>query len=89
MLNRAAVACENADSTPATLVSGGWDLRRPPGPPQEMTAPAGSGILQGSIAGESSGRWSRVANARYYEHMVSPVPGAALTIAGETRGRCA
>ena len=93
VLNRAAVACENADSTPATLVSGGWDLRRPAGPPQEMPAPAGLGILQSNIAGESTSRWSRVANARYYELMVAPVAGAALTIAEpvtitSTRTRC-
>ncbi len=78
---------------PATLVAGGWDLRRPPGPPQEMTAPAGPGILQNSIAGESTGRWSGVANARYYELMAAPVAGAALTIdepvtITSTRTRC-
>ena len=36
---------------------------------------------ENSIAGESTGCWNRVANARYYELMVALVPGAAITIA--------
>ena len=81
VLNRAATACENADSTPATLTSGGWELRRAPGPPQVMPPPAGLGIVQTGFPGEGTARWSKVPNARYYELMVDPVPGAPLTLA--------
>jgi len=56
VLQRAALACENADSTPATMVSGGRDLRRAPGPPQIIPAPTQLGILQGLIAGEGTAR---------------------------------
>ena len=80
LLNRAALACETADSTPATLVGGGWDLRRAPGPPQPLPAPASLGIQQTAFAGEGTGRWRSVPNARYYELRVDPVPGTALTI---------
>ncbi len=93
VLNRAATACEAADSTPATLISGGWQLRRTPGPAQPVPAPKDLGILQTAFAGQGTGRWSRVPNARYYELMAAPVPGAALTIDApviikSTRTRC-
>ena len=81
VLNRAAAACEAADSTPATLVNGGWQLRRPSGPPQDMPAPYGLGLVQGNIAGDGTGKWRAVPNARYYEFRIDPVPGAPLTIA--------
>ena len=80
VLNRAAVACENEDSNPATLVSGGWTLRSGRGPAQEMPAPSGLKLKQTAFAGQGVARWRSVPNARYYEVQVDPVAGAPLTL---------
>jgi hypothetical protein len=81
VLNRAAVACENADSNPATLVSGGWTLRSGRTPAQIMPPPDGLKLKQTAFAGNGVARWKAVPNARYYEVLVAPVEGAPLTLA--------
>ena len=80
VLNRAAVACESADSAPTSLVNAGWTLRRGRSPSHEMPAPAGLRLKQTAFAGEGVVRWRVVPNANFYEVQVDPVAGAELTI---------
>jgi hypothetical protein len=80
VLQRAAIACENEDSDPATLLNAGWTLRKGRSPAQVMPAPAGLRLKQTTFAGQGFARWGSVANARYYEARVDPVPGAPLTL---------
>ena len=81
VLNRAAVACENANSDPAVLINGGWTLRRGRTPSQDMPPPTGLKMKQTGFAGKGAARWKSVPNAHYYEVLVAPVVGAPLTIA--------
>lgn len=80
VLNRAALACENEDSSPSLLVTAGWTLRRGRSPAHEMQAPAGLRLKQTAFAGEGVARWRVVPNAKFYEVQVDPVAGAPLTI---------
>lgn len=81
VVDRAAVACEAENPDPASLVTGGWKLRRGRGPSHAMPPPTGLNLKQTGFAGEGVARWRSVPNAKYYEVQMDPVPGAALTIA--------
>jgi hypothetical protein len=80
VLQRAALACENENSSAALLINAGWTLRSGRGPAHEMPAPAGLRLRQTQFAGQGVARWTAVPNARYYEVRIDPVPDAALTI---------
>ena len=50
----------------------GWPLRRIPGPPQPVSAPAGLTAETSAFTGQLKLRWSRVPNSRYYEIQTIP-----------------
>ena len=72
-LRSVGLACENYDRTDEALVSVGWSLRRIPGPPQPVTAPARLVAESSSFSGQLNLKWGRVANSRYYEFQTIPL----------------
>jgi hypothetical protein len=93
LLIQAALACELADSTPATLVSGGWELRSHRSAPQVPTPPENLRLMQTQFPGKGVAKWKLERNVRYYEVRVDPVPSSATTITESallttTQARC-
>ena len=72
-LRSVGLACENYDRTDEALVRVGWSLRRIPGPPQPVIAPARLVAESSSFSGQLNLKWGRVANSRYYEFQTIPL----------------
>ena len=73
-LRTAASTCESLDRRDESLVGVGWELRRPPGRPRPVVAPARFTVKNTGYEGEVEARWTRVSNAHFQEAKVFTSP---------------
>ena len=66
-LRTGATTCESIDRSDEALVSVGWPMRRSPGRPRPVPAPARLTLKNTLHEGQAEARWPRVQNTHFYE----------------------